>query len=412
MISFKNSIYTFLSNKFIFKLIYLFTTLLVSTIGVFIPGIKFLNKFLIAWGMLLIIINFYELLKSKRKLYSFEITLYVFLGLTLILTIINYPTVENIKIWLINTMIFTVIFSIDTYKDKVILEKELTIISYLFVGLTFILSSISANMILIQRKILIVDNYIGESITYSFNSLFSNENSLGIAAVLSLVISIYLLLDTKSLKLKTFNIINILIQIFALIMSNSRSPYLVILSLLFVYIYVYIKNKYIRFTIIFIPLSLLGILITRYFDKIAIFLSGREDYWLASLTLIKDNPLTGIGNTNLLPMIKSFNPTFIDALDLGGLHNIYLEIANVNGLIALSLIILFIILIFFFLVNKLDNYTNSEKLKYLPLLSLFIGISLINILETNLIYGVTFINLLFWIFCGYLICILDKNTRF
>lgn len=409
IIFFASSIYNFLRNKFYFKLLYLFTTLSVSTTLLFAPGIRFLNKILIFWGLLLIAINLYELFQKKRKPYSFEIVLYTFLALTLAITFISYPTLENIKTWLINTMLFTVIFSIDEFKLKNSLKKELTIISYLFVCLTFILSSISINMILSVRKIWITNSYTGKAITYGFDSLFANPNSLGIASALSLVIGLYLFLNTKSRTLKIFNVINFLVQIQTLILSTCRSAYLVILALLFVYMYVYIKNNYIRFGIIFITLSSFAIIVTVYLSKLDLILSGREAYWRAAFTLIKNKPLFGVGNSNLIPMIKAFKPSFAEALDLGGLHNIYIEIATANGLVALLLIILFIILVFFFLVKKLDNCAPTEKLKYTTLLGLFIGISLINLLESNLIYGVTFINLLFWIYSGYLISIFHKN---
>lgn len=409
IIFFASSIYNFLSNKFYFKLLYLFTSLSVSTTLLFAPGIRFLNKIVIFWGLLLIAINLYELFQKKRKPYSFEIVLYAFLALTLALTFISYPTVENIKTWLINTMLFTVIFSIDVFKPKPSLKKELTIISYLFVCLTFILSIISINMILLVRKIWITDSYTGKAITYGFDSLFSNPNSLGIASVLSLVIGLYLFLNTKSTTLKIFNVINFIVQIQTLILSTCRSAYLMILALLFVYMYVYIKNNYIRFSIIFITLSSFAIIVTFYLSKLDLILSGREAYWRGAFTLIKNKPLFGVGNSNLIPMIKDFKPSFAEALDLGGLHNIYIEIATVNGLVALLLIILFIILVFFFLVKNLDNCSTTEKSKYTTLLALFIGISLINLFESTLVYRVSFINLLFWIYSGYLISIFHKN---
>lgn len=412
MIIIKNSIttlYSFISNKFYFKIIYLFVSLSISTLLLFIPGIRFINQILIIYGIVLIGINIIESLINKRRLYSFKIVLYSFLVLSLILIISKYPSVENIKIWLINTIIFTVIFSIDTFKHEHKLKNELNIISSFFVLATFLFSFISAIMIISKSKFWLSETYKNEWISYGFSSFFSNENSLGIACAISFAISLYLFFNSKLISSKFFYSLNCLLQLVTMVLSTCRSAYLIIISLLFVYAFVYIKNNYFRIALTFIPLSGFLSVLLLLPNKFGMFLSGREDYWKSAFTLIKSVPLTGVGNTNLVPMITDFNPTFPLALKSGGLHNIYLQIATVNGLICLILILLFIIFIFLFMVKSLDNCNNNEKLKYTALLGLIIGIALINLLESNLVYIISFINLIFWIYSGYLVSIFYKK---
>lgn len=397
------SLYNFISNTFYFKLLYLFISLSITTVLLLLPGIKLLNTVLIAWGLLLIIINFIKLMQKKRNLYAFEVILYSFLALTLVLTLFKYPTIENLKAWVINTMIFTVIFSIDSFSYKNSIKKELNFISSFFVFCTFILSSISSVMILTEFS------FWSYTINYRFYNLFVNENSLGIAAVISFALSLYLLFNSKILLGRVLNILNCLIQLLTVVLSNCRSAYFLIIALIFVYIYVYIKNNYVRIAMICAPfISLIGILIV-YPTKLGSLLSGRDEYWLSALSLIKSYSLTGIGNSNLIPMMKEFDLTFPLALEVGGLHNIYFQIATVNGLIALILIIVFITLVFAFFVKKLDNCYNNDKLKYTTLLGLLIGLLLVNLLESSLIYTMNFIGLSFWIYCGYLISIFHKN---
>lgn len=411
MKNFIKSLYNFISNKFYFKLLYLFISISVTTMLLLTPGVRFSNQILILWGILLIAINGIQLLIKRRRPYSFEILLYSFLALTLILTIFKYPTLENIKAWVINTMIFTVIFSIEDAKPKHTLKKELKLLSFAFVSFTFILSSISTIMILFGDKVWISETYKGEWISYGFTTLFANENSLGIAAILSFVIGLYLLFNSTLLFGKVFNITNCAVQLLTMYLSNCRSAYLVLLALLFVYIFVYIKDIRVRFAMFFVPLTTLSIILIFFSNKLDSILSGREEYWRSALSIIKTSPLTGVGNSNLVPMIKEFNPTFPAALEAGGLHNIYLQIATVNGLLSLIFILGFIILVFFFLVKKIDNLYNYEKIKYTTLLGLFVGIALINLLESTLVYGISFIGLIFWIYSGYLVSIFHKNRN-
>ncbi|WP_157453585.1 hypothetical protein [Clostridium sartagoforme] len=148
-----------------------------------------------------------KLIFKRRKLYSFEIFLYLFLILTLVLNLTQYKLNGNLKVWLIDLMIMTVIFSIDTYKNKSTLVKELNIISYFYASITFIISLISLVMIF-ANKVITVDLGIKDNapLILTYKGLFKNENSFGIAAILSLLITLYLLYQYKNKYVKFFYI--------------------------------------------------------------------------------------------------------------------------------------------------------------------------------------------------------------
>ncbi|GAA0083687.1 hypothetical protein UT300007_01260 [Clostridium sp. CTA-7] len=402
-----------ITNKFYLKLSYIFISLSFATVISDYPFFNTLNKVVLLWGLILVLINLLELIIfRRRKIYFFEIFLYLFLALTLFLNLTQYKLNVNLKFWLVNFMLMTVIFSIDTYKSKVRLIKELNIISYFFTFMTFILSSISLVMIFINKTITIdLGIKDGVPLVLVYKGLFKNENSFGIAASLSILIALYLFFTTRNKYIKIFLTINITIQTISVFLSGGRSAYFPLLSLLFVFLLLKFKNIYIRLSIIFIPMA---ISITSFFtlpeNILHKILTGREYLWMTAFRLLKSVPLAGVGNVNKAGRLKDLRMTYLQGLDFGGVHNIFLEISCINGIPATILFTTFIIFIFIFFTKKLESSSFEYKLKYGVLFALCIGIVLINLLESSLVYIISFISMIFWIYTGYLVAILDKEN--
>ncbi|MDB1947878.1 O-antigen ligase family protein [Clostridium tertium] len=335
----------------------------------------------------------------------------MFLILTLALNLFRYPTSENLKIWLVNLIILASIFSIDTYKSKSVLIKELNIFSYLYTFITFILSFISLIIIFSNKSIERVLTFSnGISTTISFSGLFSNENSLGIAAGMSFIISLYILLSTHSNKIKIFYCFNAILQLVTLLISGGRSALLLVLSLIFILIFVKFKNVWIRLLMLFSPTLIIPFLFKLSNTTLHYIFTGREYIWQAAWPIIKFFPLVGIGNSNKISTLIANQQHELRGVEAGGLHNIYIEIATVNGLVATALIILFISCTFLFLIRKIDKINSkTEKYFFSVLLTLVFGIPVINLMESSLIYIISFISIIFWVYTGYLVAILDKE---
>jgi len=92
------------------------------------------------------------------------------------------------------------------------------------------------------------------------------------------------------------------------------------------------------------------------------------------------------------------------------LHNIYFEIATVNGVISLLLFLSFLGIILMFIVGLLDKLQRKEKIQMTTLTSLTVGILAVNLFESDLIYSASFISMIFWIYLGYLVSILDNKN--
>lgn len=399
-----------LTNKFYLKLLYIFIGLSFATVISEFKYFNLLNKGVLALALLFLVITFFERLSFRiRKVYLFEYFLYLFLALTLYLNFTKYKINDNLKIWLVNLIIMTVLFSIDTYKSKALLIKELKIISYFYSAMTFILSFSSL-------LIIFLNNYINPNILnkipnlLNYTGLFKNENSFGIAAALSFMITLYLIFDNKKFSLKALLSVNLIVQFISVFVSKGRSAIFPILTLGLVFLFYKFKNIYFRISLIGIPaIASIVAFFTLPADILHKIFTGREFLWQSAFRLFTKYPLAGVGNVNKVGRLQDVRVTYLQGLEAGGLHNIFFEILTVNGLIAVILFILFLVFLFIFLFKKISKTNNHNKVTYSILISLVLGIVFINLLESSLVYIISFISIIFWVYAGYLVAILDKR---
>lgn len=399
------NVYNYLDKPFYFKLLYLFVSLTFVTMLKDIPGIKILNDLALAWGIILILFMIIEDYK-RRKIYKFDISLGLFMIITLILNITVYRNTQNIKYWIVNLILFSVIFTVDVFRSKKTLIKEMNIITYFYV-IFMIIASVASLILRFSGKTI----EIGQVIFGNTKGVFENENALSIATALAIVMCIYLIYITKSHKFKMLWTANIILQAVTMVGSHGRSAYLVVIAVLYIFIFVYNKNKYIRIVLLLIPILGSGAFWQLDESNIRNFTSGRSSLWTSASIVIKENPLTGVGYSNLVEAVRSARETDdLPGLEIGGLHNIYVQTATINGLISLALFLIFLIAILVFIIQRLDKLQRKEKLQMTTLTSLIVGIIAVNLFESNLIYSVSFISMIFWIYLGYLVSILDNKN--
>lgn len=404
--------YDFFSNSFYLKLLYLLVSLSYVTIIFDIPVFRFLNKICIIWVAFLFVINFIDIIRRKRKIYIFNIFLYLFLAVTLFFTIYKYPTELNYKTWLMNVLIFTVIFSIDNYKDKKTLMNEINIYSFFYIAFSFVASIASLVLIFLNKNIVInIINADGVEEILSFIGIFKNENSLGVAAAISLVIGLYLLSKSQLKKVKIFLVINTIIQGLTLVLSSGRSGYLIILSLIFIFAFVYIENNFIRALMFVLPLVFIYFIFKLDAKTLHYIFTGREYIWIAAIRIIKFAFFSGIGTSNTIPTLIQNQPAELIGVTKGGIHNIYMEITTTNGFIATFMLILFILTLILFATFKIQKMSNKDKVTNCILLGLLLGIPVINLMESNLVYIISFISLIYWFYAGHFIALLDKEKH-
>lgn len=399
------NIYNYVDNKFYYRLLYLFVSLTFVTILKDIPGRKILDYVALAWGAILILFMIFEGYK-RRKIYKFDIPLGIFIILTLVFNIIAYRTNENLIYWAVNSILFIIIFTVDVFRCKKTLMREMNIITYFYAIFMFISSLISLIMRFTGKTI-----EIGGTIFGNTNGIFGNENALSIAAALAIVMCIYLNSISKSHRLKMFWAANIVMQTITMIGSHGRSAYLIVIAVVYTFIFVYNKNKYIRVILLLIPMIITATFFELDKNNIRNFTSERTTLWESASIVIKDHPLIGVGKSGLVGAVTKARPTiYHPGIETGGLHNIYVQIATVNGIISLLLFLAFIAMILMFIIQHLDKLLRKEKLQMTTLTSLIVGILAVNLFESTLIYVVSFISMIFWIYMGYLVSILDNKN--
>ncbi|MGN0145052.1 MAG: O-antigen ligase family protein, partial [Clostridium sp.] len=285
--------------------------------------------------------------------------------------------------------------------------KEINIITKFYAVFMFIASSISLLMKVFDKSII-----IGETIFEGSRAgIFENPNAISIAASIAIVMSIYMHHTEKKYKLKFFWIINILIQAVTMILFNGRSSYLVVIAVIYCFVFIYSGNKYIRGFLVVLPVIACIAVVSVEQDYIRDFTSGRTSLWESASIVIKDNPVTGVGYNDMIEAVTNARETDdLPGLATGRLHNIYVETAVVNGIISLSLLLIFIILLLIFIINHIDHLRKKEKFEMTVLTSIIVGILAVNLFESNLIYIISFISMIFWIYAGYLISIIGNRN--
>lgn len=402
--------YKIISNSFYFKILYLLVSLSFITLIFQMPILKLLNKVCLAWGALLFLINFIQIIKKKRKVYIYNIFIYIFLAVTLFFTIYKYPTTLNFKTWVINLLILTVIFSIDNYKDKNELNKEIDVYSYFYIASTFILSTISIIFIAMKlniEKLIINADGVEELIT--FKGVFNNENAFGISAALSILITLYMIYKAKNNKVKITFYINLVIQFIALTISGGRSGYLALLSLVFIFAFIYIKNNIVRALLIILPVLSFVFVFTLDSSTLHYIFTGREYIWIAAIRIIKFAFFSGIGTSNTIPTLIQNQPADLIGVTKGGIHNIYMEVTTTNGFIATFMLILFIASVIISGIYIISKLNSNKKISYTLLLSILIAIPVINLMESSLVYIISFISLIYWFYAGNFIALINKE---
>ncbi|MEQ8153524.1 MAG: O-antigen ligase family protein [Clostridiaceae bacterium] len=408
---------TIINNKFYFKILYLLVSLSFVSVLSDIPGLNLLNTGLIVWGVLLVLINAFALLNEEMAPY--KIFLYIFIIGSLLLIMTKYRTGGNIKIFATNLILFFAMFTVDRKKNEKELLKEMDVISWVYFITASLLALGSLFLIVFNKSIVINDKIYGINIQGGGDGhvgLFFNRNALGIACALAIAVGIYLIITNKSFLNKILISLFFIINLITLKESNNRSGIIVLLTLLGVSIFMYLKRCIWRVFYCILILSLAATAFALKSSLLAKILDGRYELWIAGRELIKIWPLTGVGNsalisslTSILPELNKYDVSRLPGIEAGGLHNIYIQIGAVYGIPMLSIFLLFIISLFVFTISRLDAMKGPKKYRITILVSLCMGIILVNFFESNLIFIISFISLLFWIYMGYIASLLKNR---
>ena len=387
-------------NDYYFMILYLILAFLIPTS----LNNNFLNlilKLSLLWGGCICIYNLYTSFKNKFN--KIEIIVLLFLGTTFIFNIFFYRSGENIKTWIVNVILLYGIFIKQRDKDDNQIKKELLNLSIIIVLITTCLSIISIILYIINK------NYACRT-EGTFQGIFNYNNSLAISAGISLILSIYLYFCLRK-RYRYLFVFNCIFEMIIVILSEGRSVYLLFIAIPLMYIYINIKNKILRRIILGSGIIVgVGSFIA-FSDKLYNFLSARNELWTSALMVIKENIFTGVGYSNLVDSVKNVRKdVLLPGIEFGGVHNIFMQVATVNGIIVLFIFIILLGITLSKLVNML-LCKNKLDLPMFFLGVLVVGLLLVNVFESNILYITSYISIIFWAYLGRLISIRNEDVE-
>lgn len=135
---------------------------------------------------------------------------------------------------------------------------------------------------------------------------------------------------------------------------------------------------------------------------------GRWDIWLATVHMIADHPLFGVGPGGYTAIIASYKPPHFFELSISHAHNDYLEFFAESGLIGMILLVAVALHIFLPVFRSIRQRASASDLG--PLLSVGLGAFLIHALvEFNL--QIPSNAMWFAALCGMVVASTDANNR-
>lgn len=307
----------------------------------------------------------------------------------------NYIS-DTIRLVFNGIYFFIISISIDNNKKDT--NKMFKITSLLI----FIVIIISFIMYFLNLSININSNIYGKLLDAeyykSFVGITVNSNTVGILSSFLIIFSIHLLI--KKERLDYINYFYIVTGIVSLVLSGSRGAILMFLIYLIMMLILYNK-RYLKLAISIFVIGSIGILIY-YLNRsnIDTISTGRSVLWENAFNIIKQNKIFGVGTTSFVDIMKENSHVSLPGIEAGGLHNIYIQIALCNGLLAFFVFITFILTIIIIFLKEILYKNNDNNKINISLFSILVSILSLNLFESTLIYICSFIALIFWICIG------------
>ncbi|MEG2347725.1 MAG: O-antigen ligase family protein [Cetobacterium sp.] len=379
--------------------IYLGLSLVLSTI---------LGKYISKISNLFILIIFVSLFiyrkKIRKKRIDIVVYIYLFFYLSSILEKKDYFV--GIKNWLLAFIFLVIIFQnfkLKNFKLKNF-EKQLSISYKLFIKITFLTTCLGIVFFLLKKNLIFLDQIYGVTHYGATTSVYVNPNTFGLTALTSFMLSNILLKIRKN----KFYKINIIIQIFGVIISKSRTAALgIVIYILLIIILKKIKKIFKILTIILVSIITMLYSYIILLNKTASsnnFFNGRIELWELGIKIgIKD--ILGIGTTSKISEITKTltnDNNYIKLIEDAGFHNIFIQIFVINGGIGLACFVY----IFYSLIKKYKTFDIEGHRRDLEVGLYSSGIVMIitNIFESNIFFVSNFMAVCFWS----LYCNLDK----
>lgn len=334
---------------------------------------------------------FFFCLLNYKKLFTIKnnkgvkIIFYLYV-LTIFNSIINYSGIYNEGVfqfyWLQNIILY-LLLSNEFSNDAKVARNTLIIF---LIGVVLLASLISIG----------IDQVVVDPIGKRITIFGMNQNSLGILMSLGIIIIMYIITDSSIIK---YNIKFVFLAfvpslMVIMIMTGSRGAFVgFIVSFLSLFM---LKKAKLRIKILYLGL----ITITAYYifqimmnnrvllDRILLAINygqdgERTEIWSAVIDIWRGSPIIGVGSTGYAAKIISSGIVISP-------HNAFVEVLVYNGIIGLSIFLLFIYYLFISAIQ--DNLVNRSTIK----------VSLLLLTVINISFGQLFDVKIFWVLFAYI----------
>ena len=226
-------------NKY--REVFVFITILFA-ISYFTPLSSILNLILLLWGAIIVL---KDLLVKRIIFKSKRFIALIFFIIAYCITIISNRYMglfENIKILALTSLQFFILFAFDDEDDKCDIYNHIIRFNNIIIKVTFITSLISLIIYLLGINFEFKNFIIGVE-NGMLNGIYTGANTGGPLAAVSIVASILIMELKKSSGMNKFYIINIVIQLIFIYMTNSRATLYCIIIFGTMFAIFYFKDK-------------------------------------------------------------------------------------------------------------------------------------------------------------------------
>lgn len=390
-------------QKYIYKKTFLMVTIIYTTFLSYINGLStIINFLLLMWGVFIFVLQYESDKRIGIKRNKFVLIIFIILSLATI--ILNSSQASNIKILALTVIQFFLLYEYSLKSDSLLKVKELYKLSKAYVVATFVTTGLAIFLYLIKTNIMFMGYELGTTHYNALYGIHTGSNTAGLVALISIVLSD--VCRRISLKGRYFFYINIILQIMLVVLSKARSALAGLLIYYVVYIFMTLRSFRIKRLIALMALAVVAALplasnaLTK--NEELGFFSGRLLIWSQATKVIKDRFMFGVGINNVVDEVKKVATTDLPGIEGGGMHNIFMQIAISNGIFALLVMTIF----FIYVSVKMYLWLRAAKepLTKRIVASIFafvLSLYVINLVEGNLIYVANFIATAYWIFIGY-----------
>lgn len=455
-------------NKY--REVFIFITILFA-ISYFTPLSSILNLILLLWGAIIII---KDLLVKRIIFKSKKFIALIFFIIAYFITIISNRYMglfENIKILALTSLQFFILFAFDDEDDKCDIYNHIIRFNNIIIKVTFITSLISLIIYLLGINFEFKNFVIGVE-NGMLNGVYTGANTGGPLAAISIVASILIMELKKSSEMNKFYIINIVIQLIFIYMTNSRATLycIIIFGIMFAIFYfkdkkdkviagagvfgIYLFSKIVNEVLYYIYICINNIIIiakfafnkARYYILLAVgksvnnidnkplditgsagnisevvekeismgFLNGRAQLWGCGMQILKDNFWFGVGSRNVSEVALNYaSISELPGILGGGMHNIVIQVLVSNGVIGFIAIATFaVICLWEYFKYFFDIKLRTQDSKIVLIVFLILIMLLINnMAEANILYSASYMATVFWTYLGFGLFIISKEKR-